>query len=128
RSASSLIADVALQADGGIVPVGNFATVNNETRLGAARFVADAGQSGGGGGGGGGGTGSVSIQSPALDAQGQFSMKVPGATGHTYRIDASTDLRAWAKVGSITGNTAAQPFTDSDSKTMPKRFYRVVPE
>jgi uncharacterized delta-60 repeat protein len=122
-SSRPLVSSLALQDNGGIVVGGTFGVADNQVRLGLARFQAD--QSSGGGGGGGGG-GQATLQSPALAADGTFSMKFLGTAGQNYRVDASTDLRSWTPVGNVTGTGALQAFTDSSSKGISARFYRAV--
>jgi uncharacterized delta-60 repeat protein len=119
-----LVAGVGLQDDGGIVVGGSFGTVNNQIRLGVARFQADKGTPPDGGGPGGGSQ--PKISSPSRVANGPFSMLVSGQVGVTYRVEASTDLRSWTSVGTVTGAASPQPFTDASAATSALRFYRVA--
>ena len=116
-NSTALVSGVALQDNGGIIVGGNFWIADNQVRLGLARFQAD--QSGQGGG-------SSTIQSAARAADGTFSMTILGSSGQSYRVDASSDLRTWTPIGSITGTGAPQSFTDPAAKGIPMRFYRLV--
>jgi uncharacterized delta-60 repeat protein len=116
---NSLVSSLALQENGGILVGGGFASVNGQVRLGLVRFQADQGAP------------PPPSNQPKLSAaaratDGTFTMLVSGNTGQTYEIDASSDLRTWAKVGTVTGATTPQPFSDSGAKTLPMRFYRAL--
>jgi len=50
-----------------------------------------------------------------------------GQAGHTYEIQASTDLVTWTMIGNETGDTnGAFAFTDFDAPNYPARFYRTL--
>jgi hypothetical protein len=70
----------------------------------------------------------VAAQNPTLQ-------RLPGAV-HPYRfsisasdrpvvVEASTDLRNWVKIQTNAASTTPTSFTDQQSATFPKRFYRV---
>jgi hypothetical protein len=122
-SSRSTVTSIQLQDDGGIIVGGGFGTVNNQPRLGLARFQADKGSSPGGNPNGGSGP---KLSSPNRAVSGAFSMLVTGQAGVSYRVEASSDLRTWSNVGTVTGAAAPVSFTDPSGATSPQRFYRVV--
>jgi len=72
-----------------------------------------------------GNTGAVAaILTPAVHARGQYALTVAGATGHSYAVEASTDLVNWVAVQT---NKAPFTYVDPDAGKFPQRFYRVVP-
>jgi uncharacterized delta-60 repeat protein len=64
-------------------------------------------------------------------AQGANRLQVVGATGQTnmhFTLQASTDLRTWTNLFTVTTNSTSNliEFTDTGSATLPRRFYRAV--
>ena len=58
-------------------------------------------------------------------ADGQFMLTVNGPAGHTYQIEATTDLINWTIIGTQTmGSSGSFEFTDYDAASYPARFYR----
>jgi len=55
-------------------------------------------------------------------------LRLPGANGSTYRVEASDDLKTWVPVFSGVVTDGAVHFTDPDSADFNHRFYRVAPE
>lgn len=113
-----LVTSFALDPDGDLVIGGAFASVNNQTRLGAARFVGVGGTTPGG-------------KQPRLSnltraADGTVTLYVTGETGQSYRVEASSDLRAWTLVGTVTGGPTPQSVTDPGAKGASQRFYRAI--
>jgi O-glycosyl hydrolase len=62
---------------------------------------------------------------PAM-SNGQFSLKINGATGPDYSVQASSNLLTWTNI--FTTNPAALPFfwADTNAGIFPRRFYRVT--
>jgi uncharacterized delta-60 repeat protein len=116
-SSTSLVTSVGLQANGGILVGGGFASVNNQVRLGLVRF--QAGQSSPTGNG-------PSLSAAARAADGTFSFSLSGTAGQTYGIQASSDLRTWTSIGTVTAAGTPQPFNDPGAKGQAARFYRAV--
>jgi len=56
------------------------------------------------------------------------TMSFPTAPGHSYSIQASTDLINWESVyrGAVATSNAWFSFTDSQAGSFPHRFYRLV--
>jgi hypothetical protein len=118
RNVESLVSDMAVGSDGSIVVGGAFATFNNQVRLGVARFQGDGGDPGGGSGAG--------LSGLTRSQSGAVSMLISGEAGRTYRIEASTDLRTWTVLGTVTAAAGPQPFNDSAATSLPQRFYRAI--
>lgn len=118
RNAGPLVATIALQNDGGIIVGGSFAIANDQPRLGVARF-----QGGTPGPDPGGDGARLSIGS--LPSNGSLTLMLSGETGTAYRIEASSDLKTWSSIGTVTGAAAPQPFVDAEASG-PSRFYRAA--
>jgi uncharacterized delta-60 repeat protein len=114
RNLRARVTCLGVQDDGGIIVGGDFAVVNNQVRLGLARFQAEQPGS------------RPVIRSWARAADGSFAMTISGEAGRTYRVQGSRDLRTWSDLGTVTGAATPQPFTDVGAKSLPSRFYRVV--
>ena len=55
----------------------------------------------------------------------QALLTVIGQTGLTYDVQATTDLRTWTNIGSVTiGASGSTTFTDTTATNFSKRFYR----
>lgn len=55
----------------------------------------------------------------------QVILTLLGVSGHTYEIQATTDLKTWVGIGSATiGAGGSLDFTDTNAPSFPKRFYR----
>jgi len=111
------VTGIGLQDDGGIVVGGNFAVANDQPRLGLARFQAETPSQ----------PGRPVIRSWARAADGTFSFTISGEVGRTYRVQGSSDPRGvWTDLKNVTGAATPQLFADTDSKSLARRFYRVV--
>jgi uncharacterized delta-60 repeat protein len=116
-NAGSLVTSLGLQDDGGIIVGGSFATANGEVRLGLARFQGDQSTPSGN---------RPSLSALALAPDGSVTFRVTGQAGQSYQIEASTDLRTWSNIGTVTGAATPQLFTDSNAKGLSQRFYRAT--
>lgn len=56
-----------------------------------------------------------------------FMFNFSGATGMTFRIDGSIDLRTWSPLSTNTLSTGSSSFSDGAAGTFTNRYYRVVP-
>ncbi|HYF36326.1 MAG TPA: delta-60 repeat domain-containing protein, partial [Prosthecobacter sp.] len=117
-SGDPLVTVLVPHGNGGIVVGGNFGTVNDQVRLGLARVTADQGTPPTGG--------AVRLHSVSRAAGGAVTLMVSGEVGQTYSIEASSDLRTWTGVGTVTGAASPQAFTDDAATGMAQRFYRAV--
>jgi uncharacterized delta-60 repeat protein len=121
RNISLLITALAVQPNGGVLAGGNFGTVDEQVRIGLARFQP-------------GGTNppppptgdAPRLHGVARAANGVVTMLLSGEAGQNYRIEGSADLRTWTALGTVTGGAAPQTFTDANAATFPQRFYRAV--
>lgn len=60
-------------------------------------------------------------------ATGQAALTGAGVAGHTYQIQATTNLVSWVVLGQqIAGADGSFAFTDTDATNYPARFYRFV--
>ncbi len=60
-----------------------------------------------------------------MAANGQPVLTVQGQIGHTYEIQASQDLKTWTTLGTANlGASGSVDFTDTNTASFPKRFYR----
>jgi hypothetical protein len=79
------------------------------------------------GGANSGANAAASLQASTLEtaacARGEFALKVAGAAGHRYVVEASTDLVNWEPVAT---NAAPFTFVDADAGRFAQRFYRSV--
>jgi hypothetical protein len=70
---------------------------------------------------------------PAIDSAtlgftgGLFSFTVLGSSSQVVRIEAATTLGDWQPIATRTLDAATWIFSDPDTASFPKRFYRVVP-
>ncbi len=55
-----------------------------------------------------------------------FKLVLNGATGQTYRIEASPGLHDWLTLGTVTLSTEQAEFTDTTSPNAAYRFYRAI--
>jgi len=55
-----------------------------------------------------------------------FGLSMDLANGQYYRIQRSSDLKAWQDWMSIQGNGGPQTVYDPQTQTVPSRFYRLV--
>ena len=118
RTAEPLVTSIALQEDGGIVVGGSFGTANHEPRLGIARFQSDSS--------GPIDDGEARLSIGARGANNAITILISGEVGRAYRIDASSDLRNWSEVGTVTGAAEPQAFVDPEPNAFPQRFFRAV--
>ncbi len=76
---------------------------------------------------------SAPLAPPAIDSStlgfsgGLFSFTVLGSPGQVIRIEAATTLGSWQTIATRTLDAATWIFSDPDSASFPRRFYRVVP-
>jgi Fibronectin type III domain len=80
-------------------------------------------------------TGELVYEAPVTLAPLQIHMTAPrqalitvnGPAGHTYDIQASTDLANWATIASVTiGANGSAVFSDNNPPSRTKRFYRAT--
>jgi hypothetical protein len=65
------------------------------------------------------------ILAPSLVwTNGQFSFTLQSQAGSAVEIQASSNLVDWSSLATLTNQTGALPFTDTDN-TFPRRFYRL---
>ena len=64
------------------------------------------------------------LANPAWLTNRQFQVRLMGILGLTNIIQATTNLAAWTPV--LTTNTGVYDFTDPNSATYPRRFYRAI--
>jgi uncharacterized delta-60 repeat protein len=107
---NDLVSSVAMLTDGRIVACGDFTRVNGVIRGQIARLL-------------------ISYDSPRIEdahmQAGQFQGLLTGAPGDTLAVQASTDFTNWT---SLTTNILANEpptFTDPQSFSFTKRFYRL---
>jgi hypothetical protein len=55
-----------------------------------------------------------------------FHLSFQAAAGHSYAVEASTNLVDWTPLWSTSGTGAAVQFTDPDMRRYDRRFYRVT--
>jgi hypothetical protein len=71
---------------------------------------------------------------PAIDratlgfSGGLFTFTVVGSPGQRVRIEAAEELDDWQGIATRTLDSATWVFSDPDTASFPKRFYRVVPD
>jgi hypothetical protein len=53
-------------------------------------------------------------------------LTVSGMFGHTYGIDASSDLQNWVRITTQVSTNSVIEFTNNDAASYPRRFYRPV--
>jgi hypothetical protein len=69
-----------------------------------------------------GGTAQMQIQ---VAPNKQAILTVTGKTNHIYEIQATTDLKTWTVLGSVTlGASGSVNYTNTNAGSFPKRFYR----
>jgi hypothetical protein len=72
------------------------------------------------------GAGAVQLQISGASG-GAFTLGGTGQTGHSYQIQASTDLIAWTTIGTqAVDSSGVFAFTDNDAPNYPARFYRTL--
>ena len=55
----------------------------------------------------------------------QAILTVTGKTNHTYEIQATTDLKTWSVIGTVTlGASGSKNYTNTNAGSFSKRFYR----
>ena len=60
-----------------------------------------------------------------IAANKQAILTVTGKTNHTYEIQATSDLKTWTVIGSVTlGATGSVNYTNTNAGSFPTRFYR----
>lgn len=60
-----------------------------------------------------------------IAANRQAILTVVGQIGHTYEIQATSDLKAWGIIGTVTlGPSGTQSYTNTNAGSFPKRYYR----
>ena len=69
--------------------------------------------------------GAPSLSAPLSVSAGQFQLTLGGVTGHSYRVEASTNLADWVALGIYT-NVGSVVITDTNSVRYPYRFYRAI--
>lgn len=60
------------------------------------------------------------------NASGQVTIRIDGATGRLYRVEASNDLSQWTPVATVTNSGTIISFLDPGTLARPWRFYRAV--
>jgi hypothetical protein len=69
-----------------------------------------------------GGTAQLQIR---IAANKQAILTVTGKTNHTYEIQATTDLKTWSVIGTVTlGASGSRNYTNTNAGSFSKRFYR----
>ena len=69
----------------------------------------------------------LTITEPArLQVLGPGAFRVQSWKGMTFEVQASTDLKQWSPVNTVTNLTGALEFTDPDAANHLRRFYRAV--
>jgi hypothetical protein len=66
----------------------------------------------------------VQLLAPALQPNGQARMVVSAPQGEIFTIDASTNLKNWVSLASITITNGPVPFVDAAATNFVRRFYR----
>lgn len=67
------------------------------------------------------------LSQPTFDPQGQLMLSIQGIANASYAVEASTNLVHWDRLETNTlPATAVWQFIDTDSTTLPYRFYRAV--
>ena len=64
----------------------------------------------------------------AVVADGSCQLTVTAEPNRPWRIEASTDLKTWRKLETVTNTQATFQFKDTAANDMVCRFYRVVAE
>lgn len=59
---------------------------------------------------------------------GSFQLRLLGASGQGFRIEATSDLNEWSLLVNDTFSTEEYDFVDFGATNQPRRFYRVVPD
>ena len=67
-----------------------------------------------------------SFRSTAFQFGGLFQLTATGDDGHSYRLEASTNLVDWVPVVTNTISSGTGTFTDSSASGQPQRFYRLI--
>ena len=70
---------------------------------------------------------SVTLSAPGLE-RGVIQLKVPGVLGAKYVLQSSVNLVGWRTVLVTNASTPTVVFRDTESGTVPTRFYRLVKE
>jgi probable HAF family extracellular repeat protein len=68
----------------------------------------------------------LNLTSPAILANGQFTMSIQGAVGQNFVIQASTDLLNWLALQTNTLPATSTNWTDTSAPTNNRRFYRTL--
>jgi hypothetical protein len=66
------------------------------------------------------------LEVTAFSPQG-VTLRFVGQPGTTYMLEASTDLRGWTELGTLSSTDGLSEFTDSASAGFSARFYRARP-
>ncbi len=67
----------------------------------------------------------VKVVASGMTANG-FQLRVEGATGSNYVVQASTDLAKWTSIATNSAPTGIMDYTDTEARNHPQRFYRVL--
>ncbi len=118
RNGDLLVTTIALEGKGSVLIGGSFATVDQQVRLGLARFQPDSSVPPP--------TGTLRLSGITHATGGTVSFLVTGESGRSYRIESSSDLKNWTTAGAVTGATTPQPFSDPNPSNGAQRFYRAV--
>ena len=66
------------------------------------------------------------LEPQVTQANGIVNLKVKSWKGFAYDIEASNDLKSWARLTTLTNETGTLSFTDPAAGTSASRFYRTV--
>ena len=70
---------------------------------------------------------SLTLTEPArLQVSGPGAFRVQSWKGMAFDVQASTDLKQWSPVTTVTNLTGTLEFTDPDAANLMRRFYRAV--
>jgi len=65
---------------------------------------------------------------PVLMPNDQVQIRITGALGCTYTIEASSDLVTWTPIASVDNTSGTLQFVDPGTRNFTQRFYRVLLE
>ena len=98
---------LAVGSDNTVVVGGAFTTIGQHAQLSIARIILGPKQ-----------------QSVATNANGRFHGRIQGEAGKTYEIEASSDLKTWASLGSAVATEDGIAISDSLQSGRKHRFFR----
>ncbi len=63
----------------------------------------------------------------SMSGDGCAIVALQGVRGQTYAVQASTDMKTWTNIGTVTGNNKGLcQFVDASAPNFPQRFYRLA--